>query len=644
VAGEQKIWELLGASVSGAGDVNNDGFGDVVVGAPHYRANGKLNAGAVFVYLGSANGLSTSPAWQMSGEQGGEYLGTSVSGAGDVDGDGLDDIIVGAPQYDSGQLYNAGAAFVYLGSQISLSIAPGWYADSGQVNARFGYAAATAGDVDGDGFDDIIVGAPWYDSGQVDAGAAFVYRGSAGGLEKKATWWWSPGQGGAHFGFTVATAGKVNNDDYAEIVVGAPEYDHGETDEGAVFIFPGTSVGPGTTPWPLESNQAGARFGYAVATAGDINGDGFDDVIVGAPNYDRGQTDEGAVLVYPGASTGISSATRPWPLESNRAGAELGWSVSSAGDINGDKFADIVAGAPRFSNGENFEGAVFVWNGSGNGPVNPPLVMESNQTDAAFGYAVAGAGDVNGDGFDDVIVGAPNFSDVETDEGAAFIYPGTFLGLVPIPFWVLELNQARAQFGRSVAGAGDVNGDGFDDVIIGIPFYDNGEFDEGAAVLYAGSANGVPVFPAGGVESNQEDSWFGWSVSSAGDVNGDGCSEMLIGAPYYDNGNADEGAVFVYDLGSSLILYVSRDGSSGGHTPCYKTVIQAYNNALDGQEIRLKADIYPEDLVFNRPVGVVLSGGWNAEFGSNVSGESIITGPVSLSSGSVTIAGVIVIE
>ena len=195
---------------------------------------------------------------------------------------------------------------------------------------------------------------------------------------------------------------------------------------------------------------------------------------------------------------------------------------------------------------------------------------------------MAGAGYVNGDGFDDVIVGAPRFYSGEAGEGAAFIYPGTFLGLFPIPFWSLELNQAGARFGSSVAGAGDINGDG--------------------------------------------------------------CDEMIVGAPYYDNGETSEGAVFVYDLGSSLILYVSRNGQSGGHTPCYETVAQAYSSALDTQEIRLKADFYPEDLILDRPVGIIFSGGWNLEFSSNSVGQSIITGSLTISNGSLSVNGEIVIE
>jgi hypothetical protein len=639
--GEGKDFHVyFGCSVSGAGDVNNDGYDDVVIGA-FAEDYSHPDKGAVYVFLGMAAGLTDTPVWQVVGEQRASMFGESVAGAGDVDGDGFDDIIVGASRYDNGQV-REGAAFLYRGSRIALSITPDWYADSGKNFAGFGYAVASAGDVNGDGFGDIVVGAPWYDTGAVNAGRAFVYSGAASGLGNRPIWSWSPNQAEAQFGCSVASAGSVNGDEYSDIVIGAPYYSHGEDGEGAVFIFPGSSAGLGTVPWPLESNQAGASFGYSVASAGDVNHDGFADVIVGAPGYDHGQTNEGAVFIYPGVVGGVSSA--PWPLESNQYDAGLGWSVSGAGNLNGDVYADIVAGAPKFSNGENSEGAVFVWNGSGNGPISPPLVIESNQSSSMFGNSVACAGDVNGDGFDDVVVGAPDFDNGETDEGVVFIYPGSFLGLVPIPFWVLEINLTAARFGWSVAGAGDVNGDGFADLIIGIPFYSNGETSEGAALLYAGSPNGIPFFPAGGVESNQANARFGWSVAGAGDVNGDGCAELLVGAPGYNNGDSDEGAAFVYDLGSSLILYVSRDGSSGGHTPCYKTVIQAYNNALDGQEIRLKADIYPEDLVFNRPVGVVLSGGWNAEFGSNSGGEAILNGPVSISNGSVTIAGVIVIE
>jgi hypothetical protein len=236
-----------------------------------------------------------------------------------------------------------------------------------------------------------------------------------------------------------------------------------------------TGCTPANAAWTAESNQAGAFFGYSVASAGDVNGDGYSDVIVGAYLFDNGETDEGRAFVYHGSASGLST-TPNWTAESNQANAQFGVSVASAGDVNGDGYSDVIVGAYRFDNGQTDEGRAFVYHGSASGlSTTPNWTAESNQGNAEFGSSVASAGDVNGDGFSDVIVGAYLFDNGETDEGRAFVYHGSASGLSTTPNWTAESNQANAQFGYSVASAGDVNGDGFSDVIVGAPLFDNGK-------------------------------------------------------------------------------------------------------------------------------------------------------------------------
>ena len=148
--------------------------------------------------------------------------------------------------------------------------------------------------------------------------------------------------------------------------------------------------------------------------------------------------------------------------------------------------------------------------------------LESNQADARLGFSVAGAGDVNGDGFADVIVGAFLYDNGQPDEGTAFVHFGGAGAFNTSADALLEANQLNAQLGFSVAGAGDVNGDGFADVIVGAPFYDNGESNEGAAFVYFGGAGAFNLTADAQIESNQADAWLGWPVGGAGDVNGDG--------------------------------------------------------------------------------------------------------------------------
>lgn len=536
---------LLGFSVATAGDVNGDGFSDVIVGAWGYD-NGQTSEGRALVYHGSASGLSFTAQWTAESNQAAALFGYSVATAGDVNGDGYDDVIVGAFSYDNGQT-DEGRAFVYHGSANGLSSAPNWTAESDQANAQFGISVATAGDIDGDGFDEVIVGAPFFDDDQSDEGRASVYHGSSSGLSLTPDWTAESDQTGAQLGFSVATAGDVNGDGFGDVVIGAWVYANGQGNEGRAFVYEGSSSGLSTTPdWIAESNQANAYFGVSVAGAGDVNGDGYADVIVGAHGFSNGQSSEGKVFVYHGGPGGLS-ATAAWTKETDQADSSLGHSVATAGDVNGDGYADVIVGAMNFSNGQFTEGRANVYVGSRLGLENLAYwTAESNQASANFAISVATAGDVNGDGFSDVIVGSWLFDGGQTDEGRAFVYHGSAGGLVLVPQWAVGGEQNDAHLGYSVATAGDVNGDGFSDVIVGANSYDNGQFNEGRAFVYHGSPTGWSGVPNWTAESDQAGANFGYSVATAGDANGDGFSDVIVGAPFFDGGQPDEGRVYVY--------------------------------------------------------------------------------------------------
>ncbi|TMQ70382.1 MAG: hypothetical protein E6K81_12770, partial [Candidatus Eisenbacteria bacterium] len=551
---------LFGFSVATAGDVNGDGYSDVIIGALFYD-NGQINEGRAYVYLGSASGLAATPAWTAESNQSGAFFGNSVASAGDVNGDGYSDVIVGAYAFQNGEV-EEGRAFVYLGSASGLATAPAWTAESDQENARFGYSVATAGDVNGDGYSDVIVGAYQFTNGQSFEGRAYIYLGSASGLATGAGWTAESNQVAAHFGSSVATAGDVNGDGYSDVIVGAEYYDNGQIDEGGAFVYLGSASGPATTAaWTAETDQASA-YGFSVATAGDVNGDGYSDVIIGAYAYSNGQTNEGRAFAYLGSASGLAT-TAAWTAESDQASASFGWSVATAGDVNGDGYSDVIVGARDYNNGQTSQGRAYVYLGSASGPSTTYAWNgESNQASALFGYSVATAGDVNGDGYSDVIVGAVLYDNGQADEGRAYVYLGSASGLAAAPAWTAESNQAGAQFGWSVATAGDVNGDGYSDVIVGAPLYSNGEGEEGRAFVYLGSASGLAVTAAWTAESDQISAYFGNSVATAGDVNGDGYSDVIVGAPYYDNSQTNAGRAFVY-LGSSSGLAPSYAWSDG---------------------------------------------------------------------------------
>jgi hypothetical protein len=538
----------FGSCVATAGDVNGDGYSDVIVGARLFD-NGQTNEGRAFVYLGSATGLSASAAWTAESNRANALFGESVATAGDVNGDGYSDVVVGARLFDNDQP-GEGRAFVYLGSATGLSATVAWTAESDQVNAAFGWSVATAGDVNGDGYSDVVVGAIGYDNGQVDEGRAFVYLGSATGLSATVAWTAEGDQVGATFGRSVASAGDVNGDGYGDVIVGASGIGNSQSTDGRAFVYLGSATGlSATVDWTAESGHANAGFGVSVATAGDVNGDGYSDVIVGAFEFFNGRAVEGGAFVYLGSATGLS-ATVAWTAESNQADANFGYSVATAGDVNGDGYSDVIVGALRYANGQDYEGRVFVYLGSATGlSASVAWTAESDQANAQFGNSVATSGDVNGDGYSDVIVGAVQFDNGQTNEGRAFVYLGSATGLSATTAWTAESDQANAQFGWSVAMAGDVNGDGYSDVIVGAPFFDNGQTDKGRAFVYLGSATGLSATTAWTAESDQGDAYFGWSVAMAGDVNGDGYSDVIVGAPGYANGQLSEGRAFLY-LGS----------------------------------------------------------------------------------------------
>ena len=420
----------------------------MIIGAPGYT-NGEANEGRAYLYLGSPAGLAATPAWMWESNQSGANIGQAVSTAGDVNGDGYADVIIGAPHYSSGQV-GEGKAFVFYGSPAGLGSTPNWTAESDQAGAAFGCDVGTAGDVNGDGYGDVIIGASLYDNGQTDEGRAFLYLGSASGLASTPSWTAESDQDGAGFGVSASTAGDVNGDGYADVVVGSLSYDHGQPDEGAAFVYLGSAAGLASTyAWMAEGDQSYARFGMFSATAGDVNGDGYADLFVTAPWYNGGQYQEGRAYVYYGSASGLQT-TPAWTAKGNQYRALFGYSwFGHAGDVNGDGYADIVVGALWYDGGQTDEGAAFVYHGGPDGlSATADWTAESNQAGRLrLGYLVSTAGDVNGDGYRRYPCWAPVYDNGETDEGRAFLYYGSATGLENTPVWTTESNQAGAAFG-----------------------------------------------------------------------------------------------------------------------------------------------------------------------------------------------------
>ncbi len=448
--------------VAGAGDVNGDGVDDLIIGALSADPNGRAGAGQSYVVFGSVQGfpaaveageLNGSNGFVINGIAAADQSGASVAGAGDINGDGFDDVIIGASGADPNGLEFAGQGYVVFGSAqgfpatveaAALNGSNGFLVNGIAFGDQAGWSVAGAGDVNGDGVDDLIIGAPGADAnGRSGAGQSYVVYGSTQG-----------------FPATVELAGLDGANGFAINGI------YGHDDSGS-----------------------------SVAGAGDVNGDGLDDVIIGAPNAHAGtRYYAGQSYVVFGSAQGFPATVEAAELTGNNGfvingivGVDYsGWSVAGAGDVNGDGLDDLIVGAPLGDRtGATVVGQSYVVFGSDQGF---PATVEAaglNGTDgfvvngiAPFGNSgrrVAGAGDVNGDGFDDLLIGA-QYTYFHT--GQSYVVFGSDQGF-PATVEAIALNGRNGflvngiafgdQAGASVAGAGDVNGDGLDDLVVGAP-------------------------------------------------------------------------------------------------------------------------------------------------------------------------------
>lgn len=528
----------VGWAVAGAGDVNGDGYSDVIIGDWRDNIGNQSNEGTALVYHGSATGLNSTPATVIQNDQSNSWLGRSVSSAGDINGDGYSDVAIGASQFQLSPRTNEGAVYIHLGGPSGIS--PNYFilATGGISGMLLGESVAVAGDINGDGYSDLIAGAYKMAPGgavRIWMGGAFPIAPStpaAGALNPPTT---VSAYAGSRTGTSVANAGDVNGDGFSDVIIGAPDASNGQANEGLAFVYYGSSNGLSATPdLTLEVNVANARFGYCVATAGDVDGDGYADVVVGAPE----EGGNGRIYIFKGGPGGLSAT--PFLTLNGTAGSRYGHAVSTAGDVNGDGYSDVIIGAPN-------AGTASVHLGSASGTeALPHLVITGPQPGSSFGYAVSTAGDVNGTGFSSIIVGAPDFTNGQVGEGAAYAYYGSDSGLVAAHAWMKESNGTNARFGASVAGVGDVNGDGYFDVAVGAPTWSNSQPDQGAVFYYTGTPTGVINTGGSRLQGTQINQQLGFSVAEGGDINGDGYADFVAGGPYWSNPQASEGRVVIY--------------------------------------------------------------------------------------------------
>jgi len=402
------------------------------------------------------------------------------------------------------------------GTGVPVPATCSWTADGEGTSNRFGYAVGAAGDVNGDGYDDVIVGGDQY---KAFTGRAYVYAGGPRGLSASPVFV-ATGEGvNNHFGYAVGAAGDVNGDGYDDVIVGAY---HQANFRGRAYVYTGGSEGLAEPPsFVLGGEGPDDYFGRSVATAGDVNGDGYDDIIVGAQAYEEST---GRAYVYAGDAGGL----RAGPIlvvTGEGTSSSFGQSVGTAGDVDGDGYDEVIVGAHGYEQGT---GRIYVYAGDGGGlKASPIFVAAGREPGDRFGFAVSGAGDVNGDGYGDVIVGAYGAGE---RRGQVFVYAGGPEGLGSSPAFTASGEVTGDWFGHSVGAAGDVNGDGYDDVIVGARNHDG---NKGRVYVYAGGAAGLDAAPLFTFEGEAPNSWFGHAVGTAGDVDGDGRAEVIVGAYGY---------------------------------------------------------------------------------------------------------------
>jgi len=427
-----------------------------------------------------------------------------------------------------------------------------------QSGAQFGWSIANVGDIDGDGFGDLAVGAHYFIVGtDTGAGAVFLYAGGfppgsppfarLDGLSKN-----------EHFGESIAGGRDIDGDGIPDLAVGAPLRNVGAfSAAGAVDVFRG---GPGVPArWTtVEGEAANDWFGQSVAMA-DLDGDGRAELIVGAPYNDRHGSAAGAVFIYHGS--GQAPLTLWKVLVGEAPNDQFGWSVTCPGDVDGDGYGDVVVGARLHGViGKVAAGRAYLFRG---GPAMDTIADGSWTGEAAndwFGQAVASPGDVDGGGRPDILVGAPYNDRNGSAAGAAYLFRGELPpGSPPAAIYVGE--SANAQFGWALTGGGDVNGDGFPDVLVGAHFQAVGSLGGAGRVYAFAGGTTLSTTPIGTIDGEAADDWMGQAMGMGPGFFDSVRAAAVAGAPLNDHGGDLAGRA--YALGDRPSLSVG----AGPRTP-----------------------------------------------------------------------------
>ena len=579
------VGDHFGHSVSDIGDLNGDGIVDLAVGAPgNYQDTG--NTGDVHILFmnrdGSVQGTVTINAGTATVGPliKTDFLGTAAGGIGDLDGDGVPDMAIGA---SDDVFYGTGTGDMYImlmnadGTVKAATVIDGSTPNGPELMAgdHFGYSADGTGDLDGDGVPDLAVGAPGNFISTVDRGEVHIIFMNRDGTVKSATVINddTPNgpelKAGDHFGSAVASIGALNaGDRVQDLVVGTPSDITATHDADAahiLFLNADGSVQRTTVihergaPPPPAAN-VGDRFATSVSSVGDhegdgdLDGDGVPDMVVGVPTHFNSPASIGAVqviLANPDGTIKAAATTAGDAVDPSLTKEDLfGYSVAGIGDLDGDGIGDIAAGAPEPAYVNDRTGQIYVLFLNGNGTVKGSATIDNSAGDGLglaagdhFGTSVSGIGDLDDDGIRDIVVGAPGHFVDNTNSGSVYVLFMNGNGTVKSTATIdrdTPNGPALAPgnyMGATVAGIGDLDGDGVEDIAAGAPNLTRLTANAGSLYLFFMNADGTVKRTA---EINDQTpngptvdptSMFGYSVVGIGDLDGDGITDLAASMP-----------------------------------------------------------------------------------------------------------------